>query len=177
MFTAFPQAKPRNRVCPWRIRSSAPRFLNKQSILPRLSAISLALLLVTSAASGQPYPWDKDPDLAETVLAWMKEVEAVVRTRSDPLGRTIVCRVPYTDIVITSLALATKTSRVNIMRAASRLESMELVKISNNSFGQWTIKPASEEAREKMKRWAEDWCTSDENCEVPPKRGRKRAQK
>ena len=109
-----------------------------------------------------------------SVATWLAEVEAVVRTHADPVRRTIVCRVPYTDIVITSLVQATKISRNNIMRAAARLESMSLVKVSNNLSGQWIIKPASEEAREKMKRWAETWCVGDDECGVKEKKRRVR---
>ncbi len=129
-------------------------------------AIAIFLLPVAKATRAQPYPWDKDPQLAEIVQAWMREVEAVVLARSDPIRRTIICRVPDSDIIITAMVRSSKVSRVNIIRAAARLESMGLVKISNNSSGQWIIKPASEETREKMKRWAKDWCTNDENCGV-----------
>ncbi len=96
----------------------------------------------------------------------MKEVEAVVRAHSDPVRRTIICRIPDTDIVITALVNATKISWMDVMRAAKRLESAGLVKVRNNTSGQWIITPASEETREKMKRWAKDWCTSDGNCGV-----------
>ena len=135
-------------------------------MIVRYSAVFLAFLFVVNSAIAQSYPWDKDPDLAETVLAWMKEVEAVVRARSDPVQRTIVCRVPYTDIVITSLIQATSLSRPKIMHATNRLESMGLVKLSNNASGQWTITPKSEETREKMKRWAVSWCVGDDKCDV-----------
>jgi len=131
-----------------------------------LSVTCLALLLVANGTSAQPYPWDEGPRLAETVLAWMKEVEAVVRARSDPVQRTIVCRVPYADIAITSLIQATNLSRPKIMHATTRLESMGLVKVSNNASGQWTITPKSEDAREKMKRWAETWCVGDDKCDA-----------
>ena len=137
-----------------------------KSLLLLVSVACFALLLVANGTNAQPYPWDEDAGLAETVLAWMKEVEAVVRARSDPVQRAIVCRVPYTDIVITALIQATNLSRPKIMHATSRLENMGLVKVSNNSSGQWTITPESEEAREKMKRWAESWCVGDDKCDV-----------
>ncbi len=137
---------------------------------PLFATIVLSVWFVVQSAGAKnsvPPTEDTGP---ESVAAWLAEVEAVVRAHADPVRRTIVCRVPYTDVVITSLVQATKVSRHNIMRAAARLESMNLVKISNNMSGQWIIQPASEEAREKMKRWAETWCVGDDDCGPQKKR-------
>ena len=131
-----------------------------------LCGFLLALLIVANATHAETYPWEDDPSIAATVLAWMKEVEAVVRAHSDPIQRSIICRVPDTDVVITALMLATGLPRLKIMAAVAPLEKLGFVEISNNDSGQWIIKPASEEAREKMKRWAETWCVGDGTCGV-----------
>ena len=129
-----------------------------------LSIFWVAVLLAAISANANdivPSPDDKDPD---SVASWLMEVEAIVRTRTDPVRRTIICRVPFTDISITALVQSTNIPRPNIMRAITRLETMGLVKVSNDAAGHFLIIPASEEARDKMRRWASDWCISEDEC-------------
>ena len=100
------------------------------------------------------------------VKEWLEDVEAAVRIHSDPVKRAIVCRVPFTEVSITALVLATKIPRPRIMQAAADLERMGLVKIGNNITSQWIIQPASKHALYRMWRWARHWCASDEECGV-----------
>ncbi len=128
--------------------------------------IGLAILLAVSSASAKDVPLKKTSPNLSGVAGWLKQVEGVVRIRSDPVRRAIVCRVPYMELSIPALVRATKIPKPKIMFAITSLKGMGLVDISNNPSGQWIIVPASPQAREKMRRWAEDWCVSDEECGV-----------
>ena len=140
-----------------------PRYPNMKSTLIRSSATCLALLLMANAASAKPNPWNKVAGLPETVLAWMKEAEAVVQARYDPIKRTIICRVSNADIVITELIQETNVSESRMMHAITRLKERRWVRVSDNAGGQGTITPATEEAREKMKRWAPYFCRDEKS--------------
>ncbi len=135
-------------------------------MLVRFSAISLAVLIAANAVSAQPYPWDTDPKTAATVHAWIKEVQAVIGIRLDPLLKTIVCRVPYTNFTMDSLAKATGVTKVTLAHAVSELVDKGLIGLDHDADGTMLIVPANERAREKMRKWAENWCTSDESCGV-----------
>lgn len=130
------------------------------------SAVFLAFLFVVNTAIAQSYPWDKDPNLAETVSEWFKEVESVVRIRSDPVLRTIVCRVPYTKFTVDNLAKATGLAPITIAHGVSELVDKGLVRFDSGADGTVTIVPNGRSARETMRGWANDWCTSDDHCGV-----------
>ncbi len=100
------------------------------------------------------------------VASWLKEVESIVRIHSDPVQRTIVCRVPYTDLAVTSLVQVTGIPRVRIMSAINSLKAAGLVNLTNNQHSQWIVVPASEDARKRMNKLARSWCTNDDECAV-----------
>jgi hypothetical protein len=138
----------------------------KKSLGAQISAVYLALLLLTSPAGAQPYPWEKDPKIAEAVGEWLKEVEGIVRIRATPILRTIVCRLPFTDITIEGLAKATGLDPIKIAHGVSALVDKGLVRIEPVAGGTVKIVPNGERARDTMRKWANDWCTSDDSCGV-----------
>ena len=107
-----------------------------------------------------------DKSAALDLASWLKDVESIVRIHSDPVQRTIVCRVPYTDLAVTSLVQATGIPRVRIMQAINSLKATGLVNLTNNQQSQWIVVPASEDARKRMQKLARSWCTNNDECTV-----------
>ncbi len=128
--------------------------------------IPIAVLLVVSSALADNVRRDKKKSEISDVSDWLKSVEAVVRAHSDPARRAIVCRVPFTDLSITALVAATKIPRLQIMMAVSALKAQGLVELSKNIHGHQVVIPANNHARDKMRKWAYDWCASDDACDV-----------
>ena len=138
----------------------------KKFLRVQFSAIYLASLLLANAAGAQPYPWEEDPKIAETVGEWLKEVEGVVRIRTNPVLRAIVCRVPYTDITIDGLAKAAGVDPIKIAHGVSELVDRGLIRIEPVAGGTIKIVPNGRRARDTMRDWANNWCASDESCGV-----------
>ena len=128
--------------------------------------MSLAFPFVANAATAQSYPWDDDPNLAETISEWIKEVESVLRIRSDPVFLTIVCRVPYTNFTVDNLAKAKGLASIIIAHGVSELVDNELVRFDSGADGTVTIVSNGGSARETLRGWANEWCTSDESCGI-----------
>ncbi len=89
-----------------------------------------------------------------------------LRVNSDPVMRTIICRVPFSDISPESLYRATKLPVPRIMQALKELQGMGLVIFDRNLNGRLVIAPASRYARSKMRRWSYDWCGGGDECGV-----------
>ncbi len=134
---------------------------------PRHWLIALAVFFaVAGAASARDMPWDEINPQAADVAGWLKQVETVVRIHSDPAQRAIVCRVPFTNLSITALVRATQIPRPQLMSAVTKLRHRGLIEVTKDDHGHQIIVPASETARKFMRKWAYDWCASDDACEV-----------
>ena len=136
----------------------SPRFPNLNPSFIQFSAAYLALSLMANPADAQPNPGDKNADFAGTGVPWFNDVEAILKARYDPIKRTIICRVANTDIVISALIEGTDVSQSRMKHAIDRLKSRRLVQVGNNAVGERIITPTTDEAREKMKRWAPFFC-------------------
>ena len=110
-------------------------------------------------------PWESGIDTL-AVTEWLKEVEAAVRIHANPLERSIVCRLPYTDVSVRSLSLATGHTKRQITYAAAKLQDWGLVKLRPGEGGYPTIVPANEKSRELMRGWANQWCAQDNECGI-----------
>ena len=128
--------------------------------------IPIAVLLIVGSALADDVRKDTKKSEPNGLSDWLKSVESVVRVHSDPVRRAIVCRVPFTDLSITALVAATKIPRPQIMMAVSALKAQGLVDLSKNIHGHQVVIPANNHAREKMRKWAYDWCASDDACDV-----------
>ena len=126
-------------------------------------AFTVAFLFATSPASGAHLSWDRtETDLAR-VSAWLKDIEKLARIIADPAKRAIVCRVPFFNFTPKAMIRATKLPQTRLMHAVNELEGMGLVTLVEER-GYLQVAPASEDARVKMRRWADNWCVSDDTC-------------
>ena len=100
------------------------------------------------------------------VLDRLREVEIAVRVHANPLERTIVCWLPFTDISIQAMSQVTGHTKHQITYAASKLRDLGLAKLHPGEGGYPTIVPANEKTRELMRRWAEQWCAASDECGV-----------
>ena len=82
----------------------------------------------------------------------------------NPVLRTIVCGIGYTNFSPKTFAKAIRASPNKIMDAVGDLERMGLVKLVPEFHYGGNIVPASEFARNKMRRWADAWCVGDDKC-------------
>ena len=96
---------------------------------------------------------------------WAKEISAALRVNADPVLRAIVCRVAYTDITPDNIIMATGMTSKQLKRGIKQLETIELV-TTKLEGGVTRIAPASEEARAQLRKLADDWCASDDECGV-----------
>lgn len=103
-----------------------------------------------------------------SLAEWLKEVEIAVRIHADPLNRTIVCQVPYTDVSVRTISLATGLTGREVILAAAKLRDWGLVKFLPNEKGAPIIAPANEKYRKLMRSWAEQWCAQDDKCNAFP---------
>lgn len=103
---------------------------------------------------------------SNAVTEWLREIETAVRVHANPLERSIVCRLPYTDVSVRSMSLATGHTKRTITYAATKLQEWGLVKLLPGEGGYPTIVPANEKSRELMRSWADQWCAQDSDCSV-----------
>ncbi len=106
-----------------------------------------------------------DQDPLSKAKSWAINLEAATRIASDPVLRSIVCRVPFANFTIEAIMRATKIPGPRLKRAVQRLENMNLINVVRQG-NVMRIVPANEKARAKMREWANKWCTSDDECGV-----------
>ena len=131
-----------------------------------LTVAVIALLTGTDAAAGDDAPKLPKPDapLVE-IVRWFDDVTAKIEISLDPVMRQIVCRVAYEPFSPDSLSRAMRVSGTKIWNAVDKLSWMGLVNVRVNMDLNLVV-PASDRARDLMRRWAESWCMSDDSCGV-----------
>ena len=107
----------------------------------------------------------KPVDLA-AVTKWVGNAAEVLRINSDPVLRTVVCRVAYNPFTAPRLVSATGLPASQVNRAFKELRDMGLVRFEEAQGRYPTITSANPSAREKMRRLAERYCSSDRECGV-----------
>jgi hypothetical protein len=128
--------------------------------------LALAVLYAANTASAKSLPSDTKDDGLVAFSSWLNDVELALQINTDPVLRSVVCRIPFTNFTPGTLAKATHLSRGRVMQAVSKLMDMGLVKIVSGDKGRPIVVPASDEIRQKLRRWVYDWCTTDNECEV-----------
>ena len=101
----------------------------------------------------------------EEMRTWSRDFEMLFRVNADPVLRAIVCRVPFTNWSLDALAMGTDIPKDRFFDSMRLLDEMGLVTHSERN-GITIIRPASEFARVKMRKFAREWCTSDDTCGV-----------
>lgn len=126
---------------------------------PLRAMLALAIILIPCHAAADNDTWrekgfvpfgEEIGDLRDSL--WLN---------MDPVKRAIICRVGYQPFAIHSIWRATKIPEGRIRNAAHELEELKLVRLNGD-----VISPRDETARDKMRRFAEKWCASDDRCEI-----------
>ena len=147
--------------------------MQKTHGIPFVPVLGILLVLAPSVsladAEPKPAPMNNpSPPPSETlskIHPWAKEKVALTGINLDPVLRAIVCRVPFTNWSLDALMLGTKISRERFERGAGLLEGIGLITIYRAN-GITLLKPASNKIRAEMRKWAYEWCTSEERCEI-----------
>lgn len=129
------------------------------------AALAVAILLATNPANGRDSYWDRSEIELARISAWLKDTNNFLRIIADPAKRAIVCRVPFFNFTPKAIVRATRLPQARLMRAAIDLEAMGLVSLVEER-GHLQFAPASEDARVKMRRWADNWCVNNDTCGV-----------
>ncbi len=144
------------------------------NVLSVLSILLAALLVPNGAGTASE---DSSRHLAGDVSAdddaipgnvdWrMLEMESLEEILiEDAAMRAVVCRVPFIDFTLKRLTRATKISQKKLKDAIEKLDVVGLVATSGKG-GAMRISPANEEARDKLRSLAREYCTSDDECGV-----------
>ncbi len=128
-----------------------------------LRSVAMVFVLVVFSARAEEASWNHGDSGPERLSAWLGDVGAVLRLNADPVMRTIVCRLPYTDFSASAMVRATRIPLPRLMRAAYELQDMGLVAVDHE--GEIArLRPASKRARAKMRDWAFTWCAGDDSC-------------
>ncbi len=134
------------------------------------AAIAIVFLLVAVPAEAEENPPSKrqpksEIDSFKNIGEWADELETIFVVNSDPVMRAIVCRVPFENFSLEALMKATKVSEERLLRAIDELTRRGLIDSSDES-GTTMISPAGEMARDAMRRFAENWCGTGDECGV-----------
>ncbi len=108
---------------------------------------------------------DKPVD-TQAIANWLSNAAEVLRINSDPVLRTIVCRVAFSPFTVRNLVSATGLPIHQVNRAINDLKAMGLVRYEEAQGRYPTIRYATSEAREKMRRLADRYCATDKKCNV-----------
>ena len=128
--------------------------------------LALAVLYTANIASAKSLPSDtKDVGLM-AFSSWLNDVEMALQINTDPVLRSVVCRIPFMNFTPGTLAKATHLPRGRIMQAVSKLMDMGLAKMVAGDGGRPMVVPASDEIGQKLRRWVYDWCATDDECRV-----------
>jgi len=110
--------------------------------------------------------WIKMLDSSGWAHDWLDAAQISLAINSDPVLRTIVCRVPFLNFTLEAMVTATGLSRERLVLAINVLKELGLVTWEPNNGGHRLIKPASDEARDAMLSWSDYWCVGDDQCGV-----------
>ena len=132
----------------------------------RAAGLAVCALIGAHSVHAGEVPWDHWPGGLPALVAWVEDVQAMMRIGADPVMRAIVCRVPYTDVTVGAIVRATRIPTPRLMRAAHQLRNMGLIALEGVGLDQ-RIRPASESTRARMREWAYHACATDDGCRAP----------
>ncbi len=128
--------------------------------------VVLASVCVMHSADAETVRKVDDDNPADVAARWINSSAISLRVNSDPVFRTIVCRVPFTNYTFESLIRATGLPKQRLATALGELVVMGLVSMQTESSGNVLVVPASENARKMMREWADKWCMDNNACGV-----------
>lgn len=126
----------------------------------------IAIPIADYSARSEPHRGDAE-DPWTLAARSVKSVHFALRVNSDPVLRTIVCRIPYTNFTLDTLARATRINSERIASALGELVVMGLVTLRTEPQGDVVVTPASESAQSLMREAAEKWCNGSDDCDLP----------
>ena len=138
-----------------------------------LVAFALAAFLVVNPAGAKEKSKQLKSESAADPLAitieemgtWARDFEMLFRVNADPVLRAIVCRVPFTNWSLDALAMGTGIPKNRFFDGMRLLDEMGLVTHTYKN-GIIMIRPATEFARVRMRKFAREWCTNEDACSV-----------
>ena len=132
-----------------------------------ISASILALIfLFADSATARDTEWDHaERDLAR-IAALVRDAETAIRINSDPVLRTIVCRLGFHRISVGAIARATGVSKRRLLEGVRELMVRGLVNITDADGDYYLLEPTDRDAKAKLQRWAYNWCSNDDRCEA-----------
>ena len=110
--------------------------------------------------------------LSDQFAGYGKKVQETLSEKSlhalvgmSPLLRQIVCRVPFQRFEVSALARALGLLEPTVLHGIQLLERLGLVALKDEYEGRM-VAPANLKSAELMRRWAFEWCDSDDTCGV-----------
>lgn len=126
--------------------------------------IALVVSLGIGSANAETTSWERSEISLAEVAAWVRKFEFAMRINTDPVLRAIVCRIPYAHFTPKTLTMAIANSPERVLHALRILEGRSLIMIVGAERWDGLIVPTSEEARQKMRDFAQRWCRDDDEC-------------
>ena len=85
----------------------------------------------------------------------------------DPILRQIVCRVSYQAFEIAVLARTLGLKEKKVREAVAKLKEMGLIEVRNLEQLELIV-PTNAKSGAAMRRFAREWCASEDECGVAP---------
>ncbi len=145
---------------------------------PLRAVIALACLLAAIPAAAESFgskkgslgggndgPYDRLEKLADKITGVMDANALMLRVNLNPVLRQIVCRIAYHPFTTKNLRRAMHIKQSAAAEAVEKLKFMGLVTFKRKG-GEDLVVPTNREAKEMMRRWADEWCVDDDTCGV-----------
>ena len=132
------------------------------ALIPLVVALTAGAKELKKKSDPEPNPFSITIDEMEN---WARDFELLFRVNPDPVLRAIICRVPFTNWSLDALAMGTGIDKVRFFDGMRLLDEMGLVTHTHKN-GIIMIRPANEFARVRMRKFAREWCTNDNECGV-----------
>ena len=110
--------------------------------------------------------------LEEQIAGFRENVQETLSERSlhilvgmSPLLRQIVCRISFEKFELSVLAGALRMPGPTVFEGVQLLDRLGLAEFKDEYQGR-IIAPKSKRSADMMRRWAFEWCDSDDSCRV-----------
>ena len=108
-----------------------------------------------------PLDWWQSPGTDEETLEFLNLVNIGLEVNQSPIMRQIACRVGFQTFSKDALLQALKVSEAELDKALRKMRRMELVRVR-----QGMVLPFGDYSAKLMRRWANEWCSGDDDCGV-----------
>ncbi len=147
----------------------------------RLMVFALAVLLsLSSAAMGDKVnsskKWSGDgigelfrdiEKFGDNIHSGFDYAGMSLKINTDPILRQIVCRVSYQAFEIAILARTLGLKEKKVREAVAKLQQMGLVQVRDLEQLELIV-PADAKSGAAMRRFAREWCATDDECGIAP---------